>query len=40
MVGNKSNKHVSNFVFILLVLKFFNIHTRESKAISFKEIIW
>jgi len=39
MVGNKSNKHVSNFVSVLLVLKIFNIRTRENKAVSFKEII-
>lgn len=40
MTGNKSKKHMSNTISDFLVLKYFNIQTREGMAVSFIELIW
>jgi len=40
MTRNKPKKHMSNIVSNFLVLKIFNIQTRECRVISFMEVIW
>jgi len=40
MAGNKSKKHMSNTASDFLVLKIFNIQTREGRVVSFVDVIW